>query len=164
MIEQRHNHFKGVFKRLVRVIYISLLVLGVVVSVGLTLELKPYSVAFYSYKVICDNGNQFDPTSKPIDKYDENGYKLKDLIKQDKLINFDEKQIISECEYKTVWYAWAGKINIPKNYELKVEKIIDERTVINQIKVGLVVFIFYNLILEVVRRIVLYVILGRKFI
>ena len=119
----------GILKRLLKVIYIFLLLFGLFVTWKVWKSEKPYSTISYSYKVVCDNGKTFDPTSKPI--------KYKSYIGEP--FRFDEGNIKAECLYDCAWCIW----NLPReeNYQLYSDKYTNEIiTKTDQIKSTIVVF------------------------
>ena len=143
------KNFRSIAWRLIKVIYVLLLLSGLLV-VLIVWKASSSSYQTYSYKVICDNGKTFDPTSKPIDKI---GYSDP--------FEFNENQIKSECKYGTTWYkGWSEELS--KNFQLDVKHIV--RTQKDQIITTVIAFILYYLVLELLRRTFLYVVFGKNFL
>lgn len=111
---------------------------------------KPYSYESISYKVDCDNGRTFDPTSKPIRRsYDS----------YSKSLVFNEDELKSECEHGTVYRFSKSE----KNYQL--HQITSENTIgskTDQVKTSISAFTMYYLTLEILRRTFLYVVFGKR--
>lgn len=146
-------------KRIFNVIYGILILLGVIFVVGTWIKNSPSNTTNYSYKVVCDNGKTFDPTSKPINETGKSSYNHRYIYK-DRLFDFDENQIKAECEYGTAASDW--KIyNQPKNYTLYVKK--SANSLFDQLKFTIISLLLYYLPLEVIRRTFLYIVYGKSF-
>lgn len=147
------NETKNIGWRLLKVTYALLLLFGLIVIWIFWIINEPYTYKTYSYKVTCDNGKEFDPTSKPIHRsYNYNGPD-----------SFNVKEIKAECKYGT---AWEVDYDLEfTTYSLTHQEYSHTvRTQIDQIKSTVIAGIIYLLLLEVVRRTFLYVFTGRKFI
>ncbi len=139
--------------RLLKVVYVLFLLFGIGVVWYIWISYAPYSYETYNYLVQCDNGKRFDPTSKPIDKTNFT-----------EPYTFDDLQLKSECEYGTAYYVgWSSKL--AKNYFVTNQAHSHAvRTVNDQIKATLLGVVVYYMLLEIVRRIILYIFLGRNFL
>lgn len=144
---------KGIGFRFTKVVYILLLLFGFVVGWFMWTISTPYQYSTYSYFVECNNGKTFDPTSKPIDResYAEP-------------YRFSVDQIKSECEYGTAWnVGWSR--NLSKNYRSGYREYNHVTgTIQNQIKNTIIAAAIYYILVEVIRRTILYVFLGKKFL
>lgn len=158
--------------RLTKVLYVILLLVGLLVIWFIWVNNYPYSYSAYLYNVVCNNGTTFDPTSKPISYdtksgYHYGGYYGEFTVKSDsndEIIKFDDDEIKAECKYGTASSAWKVK-NTPKNYKLisaYTTHVI--RTQQDQIKYAIAAFASYYLILEILRRTILYIFFGKNFL
>lgn len=139
-----------ILKRLLKVVYISLILLGLVVTWKTWESFRePSPFTDYSYKVVCNNGKTFDPTSKPI--------KYKYYIGEP--LRFDEGNIKAECLYGCAWCI--GGLPGEKNYQLYSEL---RTTKADQIRTTMIVFFLYYLLLKIFRRTLLYIFLGKRFL
>jgi len=143
----------AVLLRLIKVVYVLLLLFGIVVGLIAWNINSPYAYTTYSYLVTCDNGKTFDPTSKPIDaKYMGDSTPL----------FFNSKQIRSECKYGIAYYVG---LNIPDNYELvNIPHEHSTGSQSQQIQNTLITLVVYYLIIEILRRTFLYIFFGKNFI
>lgn len=157
------KNFLSIIWRLLKVIYVLFLVLGIGVCIIVWINTAPYSFITYSYKVMCNNGKAFDPTSKPIDhsplSLDSIAYG------QDRnALTFNDQEIKSECTYGTV-FGISLSSNILKNYDFITSTNVHIiRTRDDQIKYTLIAFVSYYLFLEIIRRGFLYIIFGKNFL
>jgi hypothetical protein len=140
--------------RLVKVTYVLLLLIGPILIFYVWSNTAPYPYTTYSYKVTCNNGKVFDPTSKPI---------ATKFVGYEPLL-FNVNELKSECEYGTAYYVgWSSKL--ADNYVLaKVSEQHFTGTRTDQVKITTIVFFLYYLILEILRRTFLYIFLGKNFI
>ena len=140
--------------RFLKVIYALLLLFGLLPIIAAWNLNSPYSYHTYSsYKVVCNNGKEFDPTSKPIDR-----------LNYSKPIEFDENQLKSECEYGTA-YLVGSSANLPKNYELTYKtNAVNVGSKEEQLLVTIMVGVIYCLLLKIGRRIFLYIFFGKSFL
>ena len=146
------KNISKILKRFIKVIYIFLLLFGLLFTFWVYTISAPYSYNTYLYNVACNNGKEFDPTSKPTDHSLNEPYL------------FYEDQLKSECEYGTAYYIELSK-DLHKNYDLTyTEHPHVVRTVGDQIRTTLVAFVSYYILLEVVKRILLYIFVGKAFI
>jgi hypothetical protein len=139
--------------RLIKVIYILFLLLGLLIGLFTFLINSPSSYQTYSYEVTCDNGKIFDPTSKPIDK-----------TSYIDPYSFDDQQLRSECECGNAWWC-SDQYQIPSNYKLTYQTYSHAvGSLGNQVGYTIIVIIAYYVVLEVIRRTILYIFFGRNFI
>ena len=150
-IKSEKNLEKRIWYRLLKVIYALFLLIGLLFIFITYSSSEPYSYTTYSYKAHCANGKIFDPTSKPIDHSFSEPY------------GFDEEQIKSECEFGNAWSYWSGIDNA--KYKLTYQAYLNVvRTENDQIKITLIAGAAYYLILEIIRRTILYIFVGKSFI
>lgn len=151
-IDCRVKNIGEATKRFIKVIYVLLLLFGLLFTFWIYSISTPYSYNTYSYKVTCNNGKVFDPTSKPIDHSFDEPY------------GFNKDQLKSECEYGTAYYVGWSK-DLPKNYDISYsEQTHVVTTAVDQIKTTLIAFVIYYIALEIIRRTVLYIFAGKPFI
>ncbi|MFH1561500.1 MAG: hypothetical protein ABID04_02890 [Patescibacteria group bacterium] len=134
--------------------HITLLLLGLPIILVVWIGNSPSVYYTYSYEVMCDNGKVFDPTSKPIEKYFN--YRKGPLT-------FQEKGIKAECEYGNSWRIVEAS-KIPNNYKLNVKEdahIVSTR--LDQIVVTMIAVALYYCVIEILRRTLRYIFLGKKF-
>lgn len=142
----------GVANRLVKVIYISVLLSGFLVAITVWDIFEPYDYNYYNYHVKCNNGKEFDPLSKPIDK-----------LNYTEPYSFDENRIKSECEFGTS-YFYLPATKLGKNYNLDITfKSIKNGSKLEQLKFTLIAFVVYHIFIEIIRRIILYIVFGKNF-
>lgn len=141
--------------RLMKVIYVLLILVGLILGAKVWNTNQPYKT--YTYEVICDNGKIFDPTSKPIDVTPRF---VGRIYGNRTRLSFDEDQMKSECEYGTAWAVGLSS-QLTKNYQLKTIET-EHNTLNERIKYTAIVLVAYYLILEVARRIFLYVLFGKN--
>jgi len=138
-----------------------LLFLGLVGTYLVYKSKAPYFVSTYSYLVKCDNGKEFDPTSKPI-QANEKPYSF--IPDPEFLRTFNEVQVKSECEYGTA-YLIRPASELPKNYELL---ITDHKhpvgTKRNQLFKTVYFFVGYYVTLGIITEIIFYILIGRVFV
>lgn len=136
-------------KRIFNVIYGLFLLGGFVLIFVLWMDYANVGIS-YDYKVVCGNQKIFDPTSKPITKWQVNRYGF---------FRFYDNEIRAECKNGTAWVTWDV---VAETFDLIVTK--KENLFPIYIKPLLLVFLTYNVILEIARRTFLYVGYGKPFI
>lgn len=147
--------FEGIWW-LTKIVYFFLLLLGLVIGLIVWFTSSPYTEYSYgNYLVYCDNGKTFDPTSIAID-----------FIPGDNILpaEFDDLEIKSECAYGTANNIILSR-KLAKNYMLTYQKYPHViRTVKDQWTSTIITLITYYIFLEVLRRTILHVFLGRNFL
>lgn len=140
--------------RLIKVVYVLFLLLGLGVTIFAWMINKPYSYTTYGYKVECDNGKVFDPTSKPISR--EYNY--------DKPDSFNSLEIMAECENGSAWDF--DNLNLKEDNNILTYKEYPHivTTQADQIDRTIITFIAYYLILELIRRTFMYIFKGTPFV
>ncbi|MBI2405478.1 hypothetical protein HYV21_00275 [Candidatus Microgenomates bacterium] len=152
-------------ERFLRTVRVVLLLLGLPIAWITWTSNAPYSYTTYSYEVICDNGKRFDPTSKPIDPilYNQK-VTFRTVIPRDAILSFDEDQVKSECEYSNAWSVGLSS-KLPNNFQLHINQQTNTvRSQTDQVTNTIIVLVGYYLILEVARRTILYIFLGKSFL
>lgn len=141
--------------RLTKVIYVLLLLLGLIAGLFAWSVSSPYTEYSYdNYHVQCDNGKSFDPKSKPI--YSTPGFNSPD--------SFYNAEVKSECHYGTAYYVGSAN-ELPDKYTVSYKTYPHViRTASDQMVATVITLIVYYLLLEIVRRIVLYIFQGRNFL
>ena len=147
------KNLSQIAKRLSKVIYILFLLSGLLIGWFVWSISAPYSYNTYTYKVVCNNGTTFDPTSKPIDKVNYN-----------EPYTFNNNQVKAECEYGNSFYVGLSE-KIDNNYHgyIYPHKVIAQTT-LDQIKSTLIFIFIYYLVLEIIRRTFLYIFFGKSFL
>lgn len=155
---------KDIFFRLIKVGYVTILVIGIFISILVSVESWPYLTTKRSYLVTCDNGNTFDPESKPINKFKDNSDSVNSPFYEKNQVRgykFSIEQMASECKYGHAWNKVREQDNFKLSYTSQTTRHGSE---IDAIMIGLIVFVVYNLIVEIGKRTILYIFLGKKFI
>lgn len=143
----------GIGFRLTKVIYVLFLLFGIIVVLFIWNTNSPYTYMTYNYLVTCNNGKTFDPTSKPIDKTND-----------DEPYSFNDLQLKSECEYGTAFYEGLAR-QLSKNYFVAYQEephIV--RTIKDQVKNTIIYVVIYYFLIEIFRRTILYIFLGKRFL
>jgi len=142
-----------VFYRFLKVVYVLILLFGLLIGWITWVSNSPGNYTTYTYKVICDDGKEFDPTSKPIDT---------EYMGDSTPLFFNPKQIRSECKYGTAYYVG---LNIPDNYELiNIPHEHGTGSKSQQIQNTLITLVVYYLIIEALKRTFIYIFYGKSFI
>lgn len=143
----------GVIQRFANVIYFLLLSLGLGISLLIGSSSWPYHYETYTYLVNCNNRKTFDPESKPINYRYISGNKKE----------FSNNQIKSECQYDTAYYT-RGLVE-DNNYSLKVNTYNNvDGSVLDAIKNSVGFFAIYFFVLEIARRLIVYIVTGKPFV
>jgi len=164
--------FLKIIWRFIKVVYVVLLLVGLFVVYNIWTENQPEPYHSYSYKVTCNNGKSFDPTSKPIevinkDEINNNFLSLsKDNILDETEKKFNTIELNSECEHgNAFYYLWQYQPPTTPEYNIVTTKYDHiTKTQTDQILDTVIIFILYYLFLEILRRIFLYIFLGKNFI
>jgi len=143
-----------ILMRLLKVFYVVLLLLGFVFGFYVWVLDSPSSYNAYGYLVQCDNGKTFDPTSKPIAITDYN-----------EPYSFNVHEIRAECQTGNALEPdWNNTFNqVSFNLTHKTYQHVT-RTISDQLTATIISIVIYYLILEILRRTILYIFLGRNFI
>lgn len=138
--------------RATKVLYVLFLLAGLLIGWFIWTINSPYTYNTYGYFVECHNGKTFDPTSKPIDK-----------TNYSEPYSFNDLQLKSECEYGTAFYEGPAS-KLSKNYRVGYKEYPHVvGSALNQIKNTVIGIATYYFLLEVMRRTLLYIFVGKKF-
>ena len=150
---------KNIMRRLVKVIYAFILFLGLVGTYSVYSSNAPYFTSTYSYLVKCNNGKEFDPTSKPI-----KGTGKREINETySNVRTFNVNEVKSECEYGTA-YLIRPASELPKNYELLITEYKHPvGTKKYQLLSAVNFFVIYYLVIGILSEIILYIFVGKIY-
>ncbi len=148
---------KEVFERFLKVVYVLLILIGTYLGIHVWLVNAPVTSNEYgSYVVHCSNGKNFDPQSKPITENYPDSYGPS---------SFDDRETKSECKFGTAYLIGYGVNLDDVKYTLTYKTSpFTSGSSETQIVATLMVIVIYFVTLEVSRRTLLYIFLGKNFL